>query len=68
MNGWTDNWADDSVFNRSGKECKEFKQNGLNVLADIKSESCVKQQFSILKKSITDWVNVVLTAKQSLVK
>ena len=68
-NDWSDNWSDDSVFNRSGKESTEFKQNGLNVFAEIKSEPCAKTtSFSILKKSITDWVSAVLKAKQALVR
>ena len=68
-NDWSDNWSDDSVFNRSGKESTEFKQNGLNVFAEIKSEPCAKTtSFSMLKKSIADLVNVVLTAKNLLQK
>ena len=69
MAEWHDNWSDDSVFNRSSKKCNDCKQNGLNALAEIKSEPCAKATpFSMLKKSIADLVNVVLTAKKPLAK
>jgi len=65
MTEWNDNWADDSVFYHSGKESKEFKQNGLNALAEIKSEPLsIATSFNTLKKSVADWICVVLNAKK----